>query len=134
MEGLSEEEKKLVGEYEKGRAVPTCPPPRWIRLKKSKAFGIDGTPQLAAILSQFEHFGLLDDDVAMDILFLSTAIMRSEPNCVDVNPPVVVVGITFLSLILFVCFFLSFSLCVSLFPFAAVVFLTEMNFTNVSSS
>jgi serine/threonine-protein phosphatase 2B catalytic subunit len=61
-------------------------------LKMEEAYGPDGLPRDELLLEHFKSEGRLADDVARRIIETATALLRAEPNVVDVPAPVTIVG------------------------------------------
>jgi serine/threonine-protein phosphatase 2B catalytic subunit len=67
---------------------PDCPAPATRRLKM-KDVSKGKTPDLDLLLLHFTREGRVDPDVAIRICVEATALLRSEPNIVEVPAPVV---------------------------------------------
>lgn len=61
-------------------------------LTMAEVYDADGLPRDELLLDHFKQEGRVADDVARRILETTTAILKQEPNVVDVPAPVTIVG------------------------------------------
>ena len=61
-------------------------------LHMDDVYGADGLPRDEVLLEHFKMEGRVDHDVAKRIIETTTAILKQEPNVVDVPAPVTIVG------------------------------------------